>query len=198
MDLPKAALRAGGSDGNKVKESELAYEWLLQGSEPAILLSVPPPAGWLRSISTSEHPMTSPLSYNVDEATCAATVTYHAQPTIGEWRRVMVRVLTHAAFQPHFAVLFDRRRIYTPAETNYMNQFVQMLDEERSKGNIAGRCAIIVNDPASYGMGRMVEQLSSFAGSIRTFYSLEDAEQWVAEAGLPSVGSVDAGVAVCS
>ena len=142
--------------------------------------------------------MTSPLSYNVDEATCAATVTCHAQPAMFEWRRVMARVLTHAAFQPHFGVLFDRRRIHTPAETNYMNQFVQMLDKERSKGNIAGRCAIIVSDPMSFGIGRMAEQLSNFAGSIRTFYSLEDAEQWVAEAGLPSVESVDASVAVCS
>lgn len=141
--------------------------------------------------------MTSPLSYNVDEAACAATVTYHAQPTIGEWQRVVARVLTHAAFQPHFAVFFDRRRIYTPAETHYMNQFVQTLDEERRKGNITGRCAIIVNNPASYGMGRMVEQLSNFADSMRTFYSLEDAEQWAAAAVQPPE-SVDAGAAVCS
>jgi hypothetical protein len=126
--------------------------------------------------------MTAPLSYNVDEATCTATVTYHAQPTIGEWRKALVRLLTHAAFQPHFAVLLDRSRIYTAAETNYIDEFVRVLDDEREKGNITGRCAIIVNNPTSFGMGRMAEQLSNFANSIRTFHNLEDAEHWVAEA----------------
>lgn len=127
--------------------------------------------------------MTAPLSYNVDEATCTATVTYHAHPTILEWRKVLGRLLMHAAFQPHFAVLFDRRRIYTPAATDYVQQFVRILDEERGQGNITGRCAMIVSEPASFGMGGMAEQMSSFANSIRTFHSLEEAERWVAEVG---------------
>ena len=126
--------------------------------------------------------MTAPLSYNVDEATCAATVTYHAQPTMMEWRKVVARLLTHAAFQPHFAVLFDRRRIYTPAATDDTHQFVRMLDEERGRGNMTGRCAIIVSDPASFEMGKMAEQISCFPNSIRTFHFLEEAERWVAEA----------------
>jgi len=129
--------------------------------------------------------MTAPFSYNVDEATCTATVTYHAQPTMGEWRKMVARLLMHAAFQPHFAVLLDRRRIYTPATTDDVQQFVRVLDEERGRENITGRCAIIVSDPASYEMGRMAEQMSSFANSIRTFRRLEEAERWLAESSLP-------------
>ena len=133
----------------------------------------------------ASNDMTAPLSYNVDEATCTATVTYHAQPTIGEWRKAIGRLLMHAAFQPHFGVLLDRTRIYTPAESDYIHQFVRILDEERGKGNLTGRCAMIVGDPASYGMGKMAEQMSNFANSIRTFYRLDEAERWLAQASLP-------------
>jgi hypothetical protein len=126
--------------------------------------------------------MTAPLSYNVDEATCTATVTYHTQPTMGEWRKMVARLLMHAAFQPHFSVLFDRRRIYTADATDYIHQFVRVLDEERGRGNMTGRCAIVVSDPASYEMGRIAEQVSCFPNSIRTFHFLEEAERWVAEA----------------
>jgi hypothetical protein len=139
--------------------------------------------------------MTAPLSYNVDEETCTATVTYHAQATIGEWRKALGRLLMHAAFQPHFAVVLDRRRIYTPGATDYINAFVGVLDEERGKGNLAGPCAIIVSDPASYEMGKMAAELSIFADSIRPFYRLEEAELWVAEAG---VGVEGAGLAVAA
>ena len=64
----------------------------------------------------------------------------------------MGRLLMHAAYQPHFGVLLDRRRIYTPAATEYIHQFVQILDEERRNGNMTGRCAIIVSAPLTIRM----------------------------------------------
>jgi hypothetical protein len=130
--------------------------------------------------------MSAPFSYNIDEATCTATVTYHSQPVIGEWRKMMLRLLTHAVFQPHFSVLLDRRQIYTAAETNHIEEFVRVLDDERERENFAGRCAIVVSDANSFGMGKMAEQLSSFANSIRTFYKMEEAERWIAEAYTPA------------
>jgi hypothetical protein len=35
-------------------------------------------------------------------------------------------------------------------------------------------------------MGKMAEQLSNFANSIRTFYKMDEAERWVAEAYAPA------------
>src|SRR5678816_3151693 len=121
--------------------------------------------------------MSAPFSFNIDEATCAATVTYHSQPVIGEWRKMMLRVCTHAVFRPHFSVLLDRRQVYTAAEMNHGEEFVRVLDEERERENFSGRCAIVVSEAHSFGMAKMAEQLTGFANSIRTFYKMEDAER---------------------
>jgi len=121
------------------------------------------------------------LSYDVDEARCIATVNYYAPPSFPEWRRVLGRLTTHAAFQPHFGVLFDRSRVYALADASELNQMVRILDEERSNGRIAGRCAIVVHDAASYEIGKMAEQISSYENSIRTFHRLDDAERWATE-----------------
>jgi hypothetical protein len=98
----------------------------------------------------------------------------------------MLRLLTHAVFRPHFSVLLDRRQVYNAAEVNHIEEFVRVLDEERERENFAGRCAIVVSDANSFGMGKMAEQLSNFANSIRTFYKMDEAERWVAEAYAPA------------
>ena len=123
--------------------------------------------------------MPSALSFTIDASRPVAIVRYHEQPTFAEWSEIMDRLLSDAHCNPQLGVILDRRYVFFPADEAYIQQMVRYLDSGRAAGKLA-RCAIVVTDMGSYGMGRLAEQITNLKGSIQTFRNLHDAETWLA------------------
>ena len=120
--------------------------------------------------------MNTPLSVEFDVERRRAQVVYEAQPSFEEWQAAIEAILQDARFQSDFGILLDRSGIYRPASSAYMLRLVHFVDRN-SKGNDV-RWAIVTSDVASFGMGRMAEQLAQ-AGTIRTFKDRRAAEIWL-------------------
>ena len=125
--------------------------------------------------------MPSALSFAIDTSRPVAVLTYHEQPTFAEWSETMDRLLSDADGNPRLGVILDRRYVFLPADALYIRHMVRFLDDRRAAGKL-GRCAIVVTDIGSYGMGRMAEEITNLPNSIRTFRNLHDAKEWLAGA----------------
>ena len=108
-----------------------------------------------------------------------AFIKYRAQPEFDEWSATMGQLLEDPAYNPDFGLLFDRRDVPRPANTSYIKRIVHFIDSRQGTRSI-GRCATVVGDLGSYGMGRMAEQITNYENSFRTFHTMEEAEQWLA------------------
>jgi hypothetical protein len=120
--------------------------------------------------------MNPPLSVEFDLERRLAEVVYEAQPSFEQWQAIVESILHDSRFQSGFGILLDRRGIDKPASSAYMLRLIQFVDQS-SKGNVV-RWAILTSDVASFGMGRMAEQLAQ-AGTIRTFKDRREAELWL-------------------
>ena len=134
--------------------------------------------------------MNPPLSVEIDVERRRAQVIYEAQPSFEQWQAAVEAILQDARFQSGFGILLDRSGIYSPASSAYMLRLVNFVDRN-SKGNDV-RWAIVTSDPASFGMGRMAEQLAQ-TGAIRTFKDRLAAELWLCGKG-SSGSDGDAGI----
>lgn len=77
-------------------------------------------------------------------------------------------------------VLSDHRELLTPATPE---QVRALLDFLARNGNAVrgGRCAVVVNSEASYGMIRMMAARAETLGiEVRPFWKIEDAESFLA------------------
>ena len=107
------------------------------------------------------------------------TVRYeHASPTAQEWASAMLEIFRDPGYQPGFNFLVDRRGVPSPT-ADFVRATVAF--RERHAKEISGsRWAVVVSDPANYGMGRMGEILLEIQGVTQaTFHSLEEAELWL-------------------
>ncbi len=125
--------------------------------------------------------MQQPLAYAIDVARRIAVVTYRAQPPFAVWQQTMDSLLADPLYSPGFGILFDRRAVFEPVDTRYLKDMVRFLDRRRSEGQV-GRCAAVISDMGSFGMGRMAEQLTAVENSHRVFRDLREAELWLATA----------------
>jgi len=121
---------------------------------------------------------THPLStcYRIDEGAGIVRVTYHAQPSVDEWSETMERIFADPLFQHGFGVLLDRRSIVEVAETAYVTNAVQFIDRHLVNST---RWAILVSNPAAFGMGRMSEFLCKDENAIRSFWDEQEAVDWL-------------------
>jgi hypothetical protein len=120
--------------------------------------------------------MNTPLSVEFDMERRRAQVIYEAQPSFEQWQATVEAILRDARFRTGFGILLDRSGIHRPASSAYMLRLVHFVDRN-AKGNDV-RWAIVTSDLASFGMGRMAEQLAQ-TGTIRTFKDLRAAELWL-------------------
>jgi len=121
------------------------------------------------------------LEYSLHPGARMAIVKYRLQPDFEEWSRTMQRLFRDPAYGRGFAILFDRRGVHHPASVTHVEQVVQFLDDRRADGTIR-RWAVVVADLASFGMGRMAEQLTHWDDSNRAFRDTAEAEAWLLSA----------------
>ncbi len=110
-----------------------------------------------------------------------AIVTYRMQPNFEEWSRTLRQLFSEPAFERGFSILFDRSRVLHPASVQYLEQAVKFLDEHIVNGTIR-RWAAVAGDLASFGMGRMAEQITNCDDSNRSFHNTAEAEAWLLSA----------------
>jgi hypothetical protein len=101
-------------------------------------------------------------------------------PTFDEWARTMLGILRDPAYEPGFGFLVDRRAAPAPNAA-----FVQATVEFR-RAHLeemgSARWAVVVNDPANYGMARMGQALGDPEWSKieqAVFTDVADAEAWL-------------------
>jgi hypothetical protein len=123
--------------------------------------------------------MESPLDYEVDIPRRCVRVIYKRQPTIDEWIAAMNTIFGDPRRKNNFGMILDRLEVPHPANTPYIERMVDFIDSKNG-GNERVPWAIVVTDLASFGMGRMAEQLTT-TEAIRTFRDLNEAQQWLDE-----------------
>ena len=122
--------------------------------------------------------MEPPLGYQIDTSRRYVLVTYRRQPAIQEWSATMDTIFTDPMRDPSFGILLDRRRVASPASTEYIRKMVAGIEALNAKhGEVPW--ALLVSDVASFGVGRMAEQMGR-SDAIRAFLELGEAEDWIA------------------
>jgi hypothetical protein len=125
-----------------------------------------------------------PVLWHIESQKGWAILTISDPYTFEEWRGAMDGILRHPEFTPGYSLLVDRRASAPPDVT-----FVRLMTgylAEQADARWQVRVAVVVpsTDVLAYGMGRMVENLSSAKDvpwSIHTFRSLPEAEAWLAQ-----------------
>jgi hypothetical protein len=121
-----------------------------------------------------------PVSWSV-EAEGRFVVLLPTDPaTIEEWRTAMLEVLAAPIARPHLAMLVDRRH----AQAITKDFVVQMTGffSQHQKALVGSRRAIVVNDDAGFGMGRMTELLAALPNpdsTIRVVRAYDAAAAWL-------------------
>jgi hypothetical protein len=100
--------------------------------------------------------------------------------TIEQWRAAILATFDNPLFREHRTLLVDRRGTepVTAAFVAAMTQFFTTHQDQ-----IAIRTAIVVDDEAGFGMGRMTALKAEFGSpdmTIETFRSYADAVRWLA------------------
>lgn len=132
------------------------------------------------------------LSYDIHVESRLVVLTC-GDVTLERWRRTMVQVLADARFERGFGVLVDCRTATLAPVTQDVVGVVDFLANRRSRLGLS-RWAVVVEEPAGYGMARMAAAIAESAGlELRAFRSTGEALGWL---GGPVTSDVVAAVGV--
>jgi hypothetical protein len=98
------------------------------------------------------------LTYSIDPAAGVVELRYFGRQDFAEWSAVMYAILEDPAFAEGYGFLSDRRLVSEVPTTDFVQATLTFLRTHQARLG-ARRWAAIVNDAASYGMGRMAQQL---------------------------------------
>lgn len=120
-----------------------------------------------------------PITYSIDPAQRLVLVTIRTPYTIADVQHVIPALLADPAYVRGMVGLIERRDADDVPTTAYVQQVVRLLKTYAAQ---LGPCkwALVVNQPASYGMGRMVGlQISDSGLMLNVFYTLDEARAWL-------------------
>jgi hypothetical protein len=121
-----------------------------------------------------------PVTWTVDPDKQFVVLLPTDPSTIEEWRSAMSEILDSANARPNLTMLVDRRETETLTAA-FVGQMTRFFAEHQH--DLSGsRSAIVVNDDAGFGMGRMTQMKAAFENpdsTIRVFRSYEDAVRWL-------------------
>jgi hypothetical protein len=123
------------------------------------------------------------LGVEFDIAARNIFVRIRTQPAFSEMAAALDEIFADPRFRPGFSLVFDRTALHLPATTDYIKRKAVYIDQAHLEQGV-NRWAFVVGDPGPYGMGRMLEQLTEFQESVRTFKDIDSALFWIA-AGVP-------------
>jgi hypothetical protein len=128
------------------------------------------------------------VTYSIDPVAGVVELRYKGHQDFAEWSAVMLAILQDPAFSPGYGFLSDRRLVTEAPTTDFVQGTLSFL--KTHQGVIrASRWAAIVSDAASYGMGRMAQQLGeALPFPIEIFTDAGQAHRWLREGGEAEAG----------
>jgi len=121
------------------------------------------------------------FSYSIDLMNHIVEFDFTGSPSFEEWASVVYAVLSDQSFQSGYGFLSDRRGITDIPTTEYVRSVIGFLRGHYTAIG-ARRWAILVSDTASYGMGRMTQQLGhELPFPIEVFTDEAKARRWLSE-----------------
>lgn len=125
-----------------------------------------------------------PLSYEID-AEARLVVLACGNTSLERWRDVMMAVFADARYQPGFSVFVDCRSATLAPSTNEVQGVIGFIRSHRAMLG-QGRWAVIVEQPAGYGMARMAEAIAGVSSiELRAFRTPDEAHAWLARVPAP-------------
>jgi hypothetical protein len=123
------------------------------------------------------------LAYSIDPVAGVVELRYSGSYDIAEWSSVMHAILQDPAFRAGYGFLSDRRLVSEAPTTEFVQGTLSFLKTHQAVLR-ASRWAAIVGDAASYGMGRMAQQLGeALPFPIEIFTDAGRARRWLREGG---------------
>jgi hypothetical protein len=123
-----------------------------------------------------------PVTLAPDPTRPFLTVVVQDPYTIEEWREAMRSVLSSETFRASHALLVDRRAATAPTIA-FVNEMVSFALRHVTGD---GRVAVVVPDPAGFGMTRMAEMRAALDNPLlhgRAFRDYDSAVAWLTAAG---------------
>jgi hypothetical protein len=107
----------------------------------------------------------------------AVLVKYERQPNFDDWRSAMDAIFSDSRFDPNLGIILDRTQLSAAPSMEYIGQQARYIDAKNEKFSDL-RWAVVAPTDASFGVGRMSEQMVR-PNSMRTFYNLKEAVEWL-------------------
>jgi hypothetical protein len=129
------------------------------------------------------------LTYDIDVES-RIVVLICGDTSLERWRRTMVEVFADPRFQPGFAVLVDCRTATLAPLTSDVFGVVDFLSSRRTE-LAQTRWAVVVEEPAGFGMARMTAAVAESAGiDLHAFQRVDEALAWLVGGASRHVGAV--------
>jgi len=123
------------------------------------------------------------LTYSIDPVAGVVELRYAGRYDFAEWSSVMHAILRDPSFVAGYCFLSDRRLVSEAPTSEFVQGTLSFLRTHQVLLQ-ATRWAAIVNDAASYGMGRMAQQLGdALPFPIEIFTDAGNARRWLREGG---------------
>ena len=118
------------------------------------------------------------LFYEVDVESRLVVLTC-GDVSLERWRRTMIQVIADARFRRGFGILVDCRTATRAPVTQEVFGVVDFLSTRRDDLG-QSRWAVVVEEPAGYGMARMTAAIAESAGlELRAFRTVGEAREWL-------------------
>ena len=120
-----------------------------------------------------------PLTYTINAETGLVTLRYDGSVDFEEWTNQMHALLADPKYQTGSGLLVDRRLAGAPSAA-FVRRLVGFL-RDHSEELSGARVAMLVAEPASYGMARMLQAFAAeLPMQIEVFREMDEAEKWLA------------------
>ena len=129
-------------------------------------------------LSAYTRPM--PIDYVRDDQTRRVTVALTGDVSLAELMHVVDRQAAEGTWT--YGLLYDARRVLTPAESREARMLVAHVAKVAAVHGQRGPVAIVTDRPATYGIVRMYSMLSDGAPqhlTVDVFRDPADAERWL-------------------
>jgi hypothetical protein len=118
------------------------------------------------------------ITYSIDKNLHIVTLNYTGHPDFDEWANTMLAVFRDPGFESGFSFILDRRLVTTIPTTDYIKRIAAFSNDHPIE---LGKCrtAVVVNEMASYGMGRMSQAFLDNSENTQIFKDMDEAKRWL-------------------
>ncbi|HEU5171614.1 MAG TPA: hypothetical protein VFU46_13790 [Gemmatimonadales bacterium] len=127
------------------------------------------------------------LTYTIDPTAGIVWLRYGGVPDLPTWIRTMEAVFADPGYQPGLGFVIDRRGVEAPS-VEYLRGAIAFM---RAHGPeiLNSRWAVVADNPAMYGMGRMGQALGAeLPIVVEIFPDVDAAERWLRRQAPPRGG----------